>query len=382
MGFTYRMATPADRDAYIDFINYVFSHDHRPHDFKAMLPKEYGDGRESRAAHFMALDEAGRIRGLVAALPFELRVFERWLKFAYIGSVSVHPYARGEGHMKRLMAMVEAWLVEQQVDVAVLGGRRQRYQYFGYSKGGVNIRYEFNADNVRHGLKLFSCEDLALEEIADARDPRVSELHALHAAQPVRVTRESEHFFDVCHSWNNRLYAFTRGGSCAGYLVAGESHSIAEFVMADAADYPKAMKLWMNSTGAARIGVVAQPQDQALIAFLDECAEDATIGAAENLRVFHWENALPAYLALKQAMGGISDGDCRLKVDGHPLHVGCHGGVLSVDEQVPEDAPEFTSLALQELLFRPTALLHPACVGGAPKDWFPLPLSVPACDGF
>ena len=192
MGFTYRIATPADRDAYIDFINYVFSHDHQPHDFKALLPKEYGDGRESRAAHFLALDDEGHIRGCVAALPFTVRVLDQDLKYAYIGSVSVHPYARGEGHMKHLMAMVEAWLVEQQVDAAVLGGQRQRYQYFGYSKGGMSVRYDFSFDNARHALRNVSTDGWSVEEITDAQDPRLAEMHALHAAQPAVLRRGVE----------------------------------------------------------------------------------------------------------------------------------------------------------------------------------------------
>ena len=45
MEFTYRIADPSDRENYIDFINYVFSHAYGPSDFKTMLPKEYGDNR-------------------------------------------------------------------------------------------------------------------------------------------------------------------------------------------------------------------------------------------------------------------------------------------------------------------------------------------------
>ena len=38
MSIQYRIAGPNDRDAIIDFINYVFSHDHAPHDFRELLP--------------------------------------------------------------------------------------------------------------------------------------------------------------------------------------------------------------------------------------------------------------------------------------------------------------------------------------------------------
>ena len=68
MNFTYRKATEADRDRYIDLANLVFSMAHRPHDFKQLLPKVYGDGRETAHMQNIALDDAGNVRGLVAVV--------------------------------------------------------------------------------------------------------------------------------------------------------------------------------------------------------------------------------------------------------------------------------------------------------------------------
>lgn len=381
MGFTYRIATPDDRNDYIDFINYVFSHDHQPHDFKALLPKEYGDGRESRATHFMALNDAGRIRGVVAALPFDVRVLDRSLRFAYIGSVSVHPYARGEGHMKKLMSMVQDWLIGHQVDVAVLGGLRQRYQYFGYSKGGLGIHYTLNSDNVRHGLKSVDTAGYEIREITQPDDALLPELQRLHGSQSVHVPRDAERFFDIGCSWYNRLYAALRDGVCVGYLSAGENGSIVELV-ADPDAIPAIAKVWMARTGAARIDILVQPHQKELLAFLNGVAEDLTLTAAENLRIFHWENVLPAYLALKRELNGISDGECSLRVDGTPIHISCAGGCITLDDRIGPDAPEFSNLTLQEAVFSHAALLSPASIGGAPKDWFPLALSIAPCDGF
>ncbi|WHX49067.1 GNAT family N-acetyltransferase [Paenibacillus woosongensis] len=74
------------------------------------------------------------------------------LRACYLGTVSIHPRARGEGHMKALMDM---WLEELRntCDMVVLYGQRQRYEYFGFTLGGVKFKYFVGGANVRHGLK-------------------------------------------------------------------------------------------------------------------------------------------------------------------------------------------------------------------------------------
>ena len=99
---TYRRATASDRAKILDFINMVFSMTVRPHDFSTLIPKVYGPGRGLAEIHCIALDDNDAVRGVVAALPQEIHILDQTLRTAFVGSVSVHPYARGEGHMKAL----------------------------------------------------------------------------------------------------------------------------------------------------------------------------------------------------------------------------------------------------------------------------------------
>lgn len=382
MSFIYRMATPADRNAYIDFINYVFSQAHQPHDFKQLLPKVYADGRESRVEHFIATDEAGNIRGCVALLPYEVNVLGRILKVGFIGSVSSHPYGRGEGHMKKLMPMTEQWMIENGIDLALLGGNRQRYEYFGYGKGGIRFVYTYAGNNVRHALRDVDCSDIEICEIAVAADPRLDAIYALFDAQPVHAIRERERFLDISHSWNCKLYAVMRGEDIAGYFIASGNGSIAEWQMADPDDHPKALKKWFSVCGAGRIEISCQPTDTSWIDFLDESAADMSICEDENQRVFNWPKVLEALLALKQQLCGISDGVCCVKVDGEPLCIRVEAGEISISRENCENAPEITAMELQNALLRPIAYHRPRNIGGAPADWFPLPLFYSTPDGF
>ena len=121
----YSMATSADYDEIIEHANFVFSYAHCPHEFKTLIPKAYGEARTMWPEHFIAR-ENGRIRGLVGLLPFEQRVLDERLTVGFIGTVSVHPYSRGMGHMKKCMAMSTEYAHTHGIDIMAVGGQRQR----------------------------------------------------------------------------------------------------------------------------------------------------------------------------------------------------------------------------------------------------------------
>ena len=64
----YRFAAPEHRADLIDFINYVFSQNSVPHDFKTLIPKVYADGRGYDGIHAIVLDD-GRVKGVVGQYP-------------------------------------------------------------------------------------------------------------------------------------------------------------------------------------------------------------------------------------------------------------------------------------------------------------------------
>ena len=226
MNYTYRIASLQDRDNYIDFINYVFSFSHRPHDFKALYPREYRDGFEGKAVHFLALNETGQIRAVVAVLPFRMQIASYRLSCGFIGSVSVHPYARGEGHMKKLMAMANQWMIEHNVDLAILDGKRQRYQYYGYSKGGAMFYYNINKDNIRHGLKDIDTTPYRIIPVTDSADDVLERIHDIHSRTQVHVDRDFSQIYYILTGGNRRLYAVWKGEHFDGYLSASEDDSL------------------------------------------------------------------------------------------------------------------------------------------------------------
>ena len=68
----YRFARPEDEEKVLDFIDFVFSQAHRPHDFARLLPKVYAHPGFS-AIHALAVAD-GRIRAAVAVMPMTMGV--------------------------------------------------------------------------------------------------------------------------------------------------------------------------------------------------------------------------------------------------------------------------------------------------------------------
>lgn len=407
MNFTYRIAGPDDRDNYIDFINYVFSHDHRPHDFKTLIPKEYRDGISGNAVHFLALNEKGQIRAVVAVLPFTMQAEARTLSCGYIGSVSVHPYARGEGHMKQLMAMANAWMQEQQMDLAVLAGRRQRYQYYGYTKGGVLLTYHVNADNIRHALKDVNTDAFRLHAVTSPEDPALPLMHDLQSRTPVHVVRDASQLYYILTGEYRELYAVYKDDTFAGYLTAGRDGSVSELLLADTADYTAVLRLWAAVSQCRDLQICVLPWERTVACILDTFAEDISISSCDSIRIFNWERTIPALLTLRRlASGSLPDGCCHICVDGSNMTISVKDGAIACSMEHPVGTPgddgdastnkEATrqtaiagsalvscdSLHLQERLFATATLLHPQPVNDEPEGWFPIPFAVPAPDHF
>ena len=208
----YCIAEPADRERVVDFANYVFSQAHRPHDFKTLLPKVYADDAPETAVHYIARREDGAIRAMVANLPVRLRFGDAALQAGMIGTVSVHPYARGEGHMKRLMQMMLDDARARRLDLLALGGLRQRYGYFGFESGGAAAAYDITETNVRRGLADVSADGIVFQEIASEDCEGFDFAWRLANARRIGGERPRADFLRIMRSWDSHLRLIARDG--------------------------------------------------------------------------------------------------------------------------------------------------------------------------
>ena len=129
-----------DHEDLIDFLNYVFGMNGFDSGFYRLLPKLYRPAFRPEDHNFIVTED-GKLRAAVGSYPIALSVAGHELSAAGIGNVAAHPFHRGKGYMKDCMNMAMRDAVEQGLDFAVLGGRRQRYSYFGFEPAGLCAKF-------------------------------------------------------------------------------------------------------------------------------------------------------------------------------------------------------------------------------------------------
>lgn len=382
MNFTYRKATMAERDAYLDFANLVFSNAHRPHDFATLIPKVYGPGRETASMQHIALDERSRIRGLVALMPNTMKVLDEELKTGYIGTVSVHPYARGEGHMKHLVKDMLDDSREQGMDLLMLGGQRQRYEYFGFTTGGMQWQHEVNHNNLRHAMKDADVSGVSIEEITESGAKAIADCVKLHNEQKIHAARSEEEFYLIATTWYARLFSIAIDGAFAGYFIAGvEDHEmgISELALKDANTVGLVLKALMEKMDMRRFRITTPDCDVELNRALGAMEEGLSLCHNEKLQIFHFDKVIGAFLKLKASYAPVADGEKSFLIDGEPLTVRVKGGKVSVTKEAGENALALTAMDAQRLFFDLQGGIR---VGYLPAGWAPLPLYLSSPDHF
>lgn len=375
---TYRKARPEEREAYIRFADMVFTDSGTPISFEASIPKVYGAHIDSSSMHYLAVDDEKGIRGLVAVMPNLLHVGEETLKIGYIGSVSVHPQARGEGHMKRLMQMAIADMKADGVDIALLGGQRQRYEYFGFSKGGVGYSVTIDKPNVRHALKHVDASQVTFVQL-NHESPWVDAAHALYEKQSIRFHRNRPEFVDICCNYLHRPWVILEEGRFAGYLICNESgDSIVEMQVGSADMLDKALKAWITQFGQDRIRLSFPVWQTNLLKRVGRYAEWTSCDMRVQSSIYNPRRVLRALLAAKATFARLENADMAFNIEGDRFTVTVEDGEVRVT-----DGGE-TSVCLDTL--QATQLFaYPFDYEGRPKTpegWFPLPLYEVAPDGF
>lgn len=375
----YRKAENNERDQYIDFANMVFSTAHCPHNFKTLLPKVYGDGRESAHMHNLAVREDGCIRGLVAAMPNHLKVGDVVLKTSFIGTVSVHPYARGEGHMKKLMQMTIDGMIGDGVDFAMLGGQRQRYEYFGFTQAGVQKNHNISRTNLRHVLGEQEGPALSVRDVKETGDEEIiARCAQMNADRPISAERSAGEFVIIARSWDKGLKIVELDGSFAGYVIC-EGGSASELQLTDWSLTPWVLKALLDGCEDREVRLQTGEMEIELNRELARLEEGTSVSHFDMIRIFNFPKVIGALMALKATRLPMADGRRSFVIDGKPMTITVSSGVPTVTEEADEDALTLTAKEAQMLFLNLSGEL---LVDRLPMGWAPLPLFMSHTDGF
>ncbi|UUX35373.1 GNAT family N-acetyltransferase [Fundicoccus culcitae] len=341
-----------------------------------LLPKTYGGRYPFEKITKVAVNHTGLIIAQVAVLPQLLHVGDNVLKANYVGTVSVHPDFRGQGHMQQLM---NASLDEMSgvYDLSVLSGQRQRYEYYGYTVGGIEYQFHFEAPNVRHGLKDVETQAFSILPIVE-NDTYLEDIYTLISQKNVYIDREKDYLFEILHTFNLKPFNILLKDEWVGYFLSVEDQSaLIELGLKDEKYLKPFLKYFLDGKDELQISTAAYDLERNQI--LSELAERYSIHPVLNINILNFQSVIEAFLRLKQDQVGLSEGSFSAYFDGQPITITVSQKQVNVDGKAEANAPQLTKLQAQALLLSPFGNPNKYPI---PNDWFPLPIFWHGTDKF
>ena len=369
---------PSMYEDYIDFINYVFGYYHRPHDFITLMPRRCKAEYDPCGQTYFVVED-GKIKASIGAFDSEFDVCGEKIKVRGIGNVSVHPYSQHKGYMIRLMNMIRDDMIKDGIDLSPLGGRRQRYGYFGYEQGCAQYSMTLDRDNFRYvygGGRERRPFSLALraEKVEKNDAYRLDYILSMSDKQAVHSLRRREGLYDSLNMWTATPYVFVdRAGRLRGYSVG----AIGELILDDDALAPDAVWAILEETGQYSVDLRIPLTKRGMRAALMSLTNGVSMSNTEMIMALNWRRVILAAMRLEKTYQPLEDGSITVLIHGtagdEKLRIAVSGGEPSVEPCGGEPDVELDRLRAVSFF---TGVYSPEREGvsAAVRSWLPLPV--------
>ena len=337
-------AIQEDYDEVIHLANYVFSMVRSPIDFPAILPKLY------KREYFMdgityIIRENGRIIAVTGAYPIKIEFPDGdALHGRGIGMVAVHPNCRSRGYMKELMIEALDDMKKDGISFSCLGGRRQRYETYGYTHAGSNYSFSVNEDNIHHTLGRDRKNNLNIKLVNSDDEKTLDQIHALHEIKSVRMYRNREKLFDILSSWKAKVFSIWEGDNFEGYLIyRPATHDISEINMKNISRIGEAVDLILRQrrdnyfTEAPVLGsiqIMAGPNETEKLAALSGLAETCSLSNAFQFAILDFKKFTEPFLKHKVRQCRIENGSFAFNINNHAKEYNAYYSNYEIKEKL------------------------------------------------
>ncbi|MDR1410537.1 MAG: GNAT family N-acetyltransferase [Oscillospiraceae bacterium] len=351
--------------------------------FLPLLPKLYKNKYKPCANNLVIRDEK-EFRAAVGLYMLDYICGGDKLLVGGIGNVAVGKKFRGMGYMKELMAEALEVCKERGADFMVLGGKRQRYNYFGYERVGMLHEYKVNTTNLRHVLGGGDATGFAIRKLKEDDSGFIAQIYTLRQATPVHVECAQDALYDTLCSWFAKPYVLLENGRFAGYFVLGKLGNVVEELrLLEGAKLPQAVSVIFQEFWRRQFKFVFSPEAREENAFFRMLCEDAEIKTPENYLILDYRHTLEVLMREQHSRATFVDGALTLHIKGFTgdenLRIAVEEDQVSVTRT--EDAPDCTLACLEAT----RVLFDPVCPerDGLPplaRAWFPVQLYFPNAD--
>lgn len=347
-------------------------------EFLGLLPKLYREQYRPQDQNWVVTED-GVLTAAIGAYDHEIVVCGRRLPCRGVGNVAVHPDHRRKGYMKQAMKQAIADMVNDGIVMSTLGGRRQRYQYFGYDKAGPAYHFSISRDNIRHTYG-DAPAPFAVREVTDPADPVIDEILALTEQGRYIPVRDRALYLDIANTWKAHLLVLTdpaENDRFVGYCIL-DGESLSELRLVDNSDLMGLVRsVYAYRDKGFTVGLPSYETEQ--VKDISLIAEGIAVHPSMMYLILNYTATIEAFMALKLTYTTLPDGELTLLIHGHAgderIRIAVKEGKHTV-ESIPEETPvdlELGHLEATELLF---GCISAARETAAPliRAWFPLPL--------
>ena len=364
-----------NREEYLDFINYVFGFNGVNNSFEKLLPKLYKVEKNGSVEDTFFIQGENRLAAAIGSFPLEFSVMGEKLPVKGIGNVAVHPRERSKGYMKACMKAALDEMVADGIAFSVLGGRRHRYNHFGYEKCGAHRIYEVNGTSLGYS----SAEgepSLTMRKLDRNDTATLTEVKALLESRPYYCARPMEDLYDTMISWQSTPYVFFEGDTFAGWAIVHHG-DVPEFIPAKTVYVAPMLRLLTQVRWGLNYRIPNFDKDIANAIF--PYAESSHAGWDAAFNVLDYEKVLRQLLKLRSTYDPLLDGEVVVEIDGwakvERLKLSVQSNVPTVTKTEDEPSVKLSHLNAMGAFFVEDSPARNA-FSPAVRTWFPLPLYI------
>ena len=374
--------------AMLDDVFFLEDPEEPKREFITLLPKLYKKEYKPWENNYCVWED-GVLKAAVGMYVYDAEIAGEAVRVGGIGNVAVARDCRRKGYMKLAMDCAMDAMKAAGCDIGELGGQRQRYQFWGFERGGIAASASFSEKNLRHA---FGENELAAGWRAGAVTPEdkdaIAQVQAMIEAAPLHYKHDPAVFYDHLCSWNELPHAVWKDGAVEAFFTLSRDRKyLNQFVLRDEANLEMALRaayaaMPEGEKFGRRIGMSIPMWRTGLLRLAEEVAEDCEPDDTGMYTILNWEKALGALMKLQALCKPLPDGGICVHIQGW---AGEESLCISVKEGVPcvakcDCAPEKTLTHLEAIRYflAPYTTLRAGDV--LAQCWFPLPLGFMGID--
>lgn len=307
--------TKDDYDELIPLLNETFARArNREVNFEASLPKMCRRTNESMGKH-IGIRVDGRLAAALGVYPLPAQVAGVDLLFSTVGNVATHPDFAGRGYMSVLLNEAMKELEAIGADGSRLGGKRDRYQRYGYDCAGWVTAYDLD---IAQWPRKKEFKSIHFEEMTREDEGPLEWCRRLNQASLFHVRRDNlDDFFDTMRAWKHTPFAaLDENGMLVGYLCASEDHQeIAEICYDSQETFEGMIHAWLQES--QKLHICLMPHQIEENRFLTKYSASFAMQVPSQFKICNWEKMVGAFLRLKATYTAFPPAALLIEIEGY-----------------------------------------------------------------